>query len=172
MWRTRRRWLIRCKVSITTITGTYTFKNLFYQNSYLQSAENLILPATTLTTYCYNGVFYSCTNLTIGPAILPATTLATNCYRSMFQGCSKLTTAPELPAATLVGSCYYRIFRNCTVLNYIKCLATSISASNCLYQWADSVASSGTFVKASTMSSWTTGSGGIPSGWTVTNATS
>ena len=158
--------------TLATITGTYTFKNLFYQNTYLQSAENLVFPATTLTTYCYNGVFYSCTNLTIGPAILPATTLATNCYRSMFQGCSKLTTAPELPAATLVGSCYYRIFRNCTVLNYIKCLATSISASNCLLQWADSVASSGTFVKAANMSSWSTGSGGIPSGWTVQNATS
>jgi len=62
------------------------------------------------------------------------------------------------------------MFRNCSSLNYIKCLATNISATDCTSIWLEDVSSSGTFVKASSMSSWPTGENGIPSGWTVQNA--
>lgn len=51
------------------------FKNLFSNNDKLISAENLILPATTLSTKCYNSMFGNCQNLIIAPE-LPATTLA------------------------------------------------------------------------------------------------
>ena len=88
----------------------------------------------------------------------------------MFYGCSSLTTAPELPAKFLYSGCYEYMFYNCTNLNYIKCLAISISASNCTTNWVNGVASSGTFTKAASMSDWTTGSDGIPEGWTVQNA--
>ena len=130
------------------------------------SAENLVLPATTLAESCYNGMFYGCTSLTTAP-VLPATTLAQNCYGDMFSYCTNLTTAPELPATTLAQECYSQMFNKCTSLNYIKCLATDISANNCTDYWVDGVASTGTFVKASSMTDWTTGSNGIPSGWTV-----
>ena len=50
-------------------------------------------------------------------------------------------------------------------------LATDISAENCLTGWVDSVAATGTFVKAASMTSLPTGASGIPSGWTVQNAT-
>ena len=86
----------------------------------------------------------------------------------MFDGCISLTTAPELPATTLVYQCYNDMFQNCTSLNYIKCLATNIP-SNCTGFWTHNVALSGTFVKDPSMTSWTTGVNGIPSGWTVTD---
>lgn len=124
------------------------------------------LPATTLATRCYYQMFYNCSSLTAAP-VLPATTLVWYSYQSMFQGCTSLTSAPELPATTLKNGCYNQMFQSCTNLNYIKCLATDISASNCTLYWVSGVASTGTFYKNPAMSSWTTGTDGIPSGWTV-----
>ena len=48
-------------------------------------------------------------------------------------------------------------------------LATDIPANNCLTQWVNGVASTGTFTKAAAMTSLTTGVSGIPEGWTVKN---
>ena len=129
------------------------------------------LPATTLASSCYNGMFDGCTKLVNAP-VLSATTLARYCYSFMFNNCKNLTTAPELPATTLVDWCYASMFKGCTSLNYIKCLATDISASNCTSNWVENVASSGTFIKDASMTSWTTGTtgdDGIPDGWTVIN---
>jgi hypothetical protein len=127
------------------------------------------LPATTMAIYCYADMFAGCTSLTTAPE-LPATTLASQCYYCMFQGCTSLTSAPVLPATTLVERCYCYMFQGCTNLNYIKCLTTNISASNCTYNWVRNVAASGTFVKASSMTSWTTDNNGIPANWTVQDA--
>ena len=124
-----------------TLTDSYTFYRLF-TNTNLLSAENLILPATTLASGCYN---------------------------NMFRDCTSLTTAPELPATKLADRCYQYMFSGCRSLNYIKCLATNISATNCTSNWVRGVASTGTFVKAASMTSWTTGVNGIPEGWTVVN---
>jgi hypothetical protein len=89
----------------------------------------------------------------------------------MFWGCTSLTQAPELPATTLTTGCYQYMFYNCTNLNHIKCLATDISASQCTNHWVGYVlTSSGTFVKAASMTSWVTGFDGIPDGWTVVDA--
>ena len=128
------------------------------------------LPATTLAFGCYSQMFMGCTSLATAPSVLPSTTLETMCYKSMFAGCASLTTAPELPATTLNLMCYSGMFGGCTKLNYIKCLATDISAFNCTSSWVSDVASTGTFVKSPSMNDWTTGSNGIPEGWTVTNA--
>ena len=127
------------------------------------------LPVRTLANYCYQNMFQDCTSLTTAPE-LPATDLADGCYSSMFKGCTSLTTAPELPATTLTKSCYDSMFGGCTKLNYIKCLATDISASDCIYFWVYGVASTGTFVKALSMTSWRKGDDGIPYGWTVQDA--
>jgi hypothetical protein len=87
----------------------------------------------------------------------------------MFSGCTSLTTAPVLPATTLVNTCYYHMFYGCTNLNHVTCLATSITTMYCTSDWLYDVSASGTFVKNSSMSGWTTGANGIPSGWTVQN---
>ena len=88
----------------------------------------------------------------------------------MFSNCTSLTTAPALPATTLAEGCYQNMFNGCTKLNSIKCLATDISASDCTNNWVYNVASTGTFVKAASMTKWTTGSSGIPTGWTAQDA--
>ena len=102
--------------------------------------------------------------------ILPATTLEGGCYQSMFYGCYNLTTAPVLPATTLSDYCYKGMFESCSSLNYIKCLATNINAESCTEYWVVDVSPTGTFVKAASMNDWETGDNGIPEDWTVTNA--
>ena len=132
-------------VNQTDLTGyNRVFSYLFSGSTTITSAENLILPATTLASSCYYG---------------------------MFRGCTSLTTAPELPATTLASSCYQYMFRGCTSLSSITCLATDISASNCTSNWVLSVASSGIFYKASSMRNWgTCGTSKIPCNWTILNA--
>ena len=94
------------------------------------SAENLVLPATTLAESCYNSMFENCTSLTTAPD-LPATTLAENCYHGMFYGCTGLTTTPELPATTLARSCYGGMFAGCTSLTTAPSLSATTLAESC-----------------------------------------
>lgn len=152
-----------------TSIGSYAFMNLFSGCTKLTSAENLVLPATTVGYESYTGMFAYCSSLTTAMSVLPATELWNYCYTNMFIGCSSLTTAPELPAETLREGCYFYMFRGCSSLNYIKCLATYI-AYRSTNAWLDQVASSGTFVKASSMNDWPSGTSGIPSNWSVQNA--
>lgn len=170
----------------------YTFNSLFSGNTHLINSNDLILPATKLTPRCYWFMFKGCTSLTTAPA-LPATTLAQYCYSSLFNGCTSLTAAPELPATELVSSCYFYMFKGCTSLttapelpattlkdecysnmfqgcaslNNIIMLATYIPSSNCMYNWVNGVAPTGTFTKSPEMTTLSTGVNGIPSGWTV-----
>ena len=151
-----------------TITDSNTFAGLFYGNTGLTDASGLLLPATTLALSCYQNMFYDCASLTNAPS-LPATTLAGSCYESMFKSCTSLTTAPELPATTLAQYCYSSMFNGCSKLSAVTCLATDITESGCTTDWLEGVAATGTFTKASDMTSWETGASGIPSGWTVAN---
>ena len=183
----------------TILINNYTFMGLFcdlmdYDNIYcdIVNAKNLILPATTLSTYCYYGMFAGCTALTTAPE-LPATTLTYNCYNSMFHGCTalttapelhattltdncytamfcyctSLTTAPELPATTLTYYCYDSMFNGCTSLNYIKAMFTTTPSTRYTNYWVNNVAATGTFVKNSAAEWDITGINGIPTGWTV-----
>lgn len=123
-----------------TVINNYGLASLFENSNYLISVENLVLPATTLGNYC---------------------------YCNMFSYCSNITTAPELYATTLTEGCYAGMFYGCGNLNSITCLATNISAQDCTSLWVNGVSSTGTFIKAASMNDWTSGSDGIPSGWTV-----
>ena len=150
-----------------TTLADFCYAAMFSGCSNLASAP--VLPAISLAVGCYNYMFRLCTSLTTAPE-LPATTLATQCYSSMFYRCTSLTTAPKLNATTLLNYSYYEMFYGCTSLNNITCLATDISATNCTHNWLYGVAASGTFTKATSMSSWTSGKNGIPSNWTVVTA--
>lgn len=126
----------------TTMPNAWqVYYGLFYFSDELISAENLVLPSNA-TNFCYSYMFYNCRNLTTAP-VLPAASLKNSSYANMFQGCSSLT--------------------------YIKCLATDISASNCLKNWVDGVSATGTFVKDAN-ATWPSGANGIPNDWTVVNA--
>ena len=104
--------------------------NLFEDCTKLVNAENLILPATTLASGCYSGMFYRCTSLTSAPE-LPVTTLANYCYSGMFFGCTSLTSAPELPVTTLAEGCYKSMFYGCTSLTSAPELPATILANDC-----------------------------------------
>lgn len=152
-----------------------TLANSVYQMMFANTGLTTApaLPATTLKPGCYTSMFYQCQSLKTAPA-LPATTLANNCYSNMFYACSKLDQAPVLPASTLVEGCYQNMFNGCSVLRYIKCLATSgFNAMNALANWTAMVWSEGVFTKADNVTDWPTNSNsGIPSGWTVYDASS
>lgn len=172
--------------------GVFAYLFLRQTALYSHPTNELVLPATTLTIACYMSMFDGCTNLTTAPELpaitltdlcyihmfhgcisltkapdLPATMLGRACYQDMFGGCTNLTKAPDLPATTLTGWCYTGMFNDCTNLNSIKCLATDISASYCTTDWLEGTAATGTFTKAASMTSWPTGTSGIPDGWTV-----
>ena len=147
--------------------GTFNFCSLFKRTN-VESAENLVLPALTLTEYCYRALFSWCTYLTKAPQ-LPATTLAKGVYWYMFENCA-IVEAPELLAEHLVAECYGNMFTGCTSLNYIKCMAIDgFSTTNCKQNWVSGVARQGTFVKDSGVSvdTWTRGNSGIPTNWLV-----
>ena len=90
-----------------------TFVSLFSGNETLRYAENLILPATSLSPDCYASLFSDCSNLITAPK-LPATVLEESCYSGMFSGCHSLKKAPNLPAKYLAKSCYEWMFTDCT----------------------------------------------------------
>ena len=111
----------------------YTFIKLFNEDRYIKDASNLILPANTLASYCYQYMFFYCSSLTSAPA-LNATTLASYCYQYMFSSCKSLTTAPELPATTLANYCYSDMFSNCTSLTSAPALHATTLANRCYYR--------------------------------------
>ena len=119
----------------TELPEGYIFSFFSYCTG-LTSAENLILPATTLTDYCYNYMFGGCTSLVTAPE-LPATTLTNNCYYQMFSNCTSLVTAPELPATTLASGCYNQMFINCTSLVTAPELPATTLASSCYLDMFD-----------------------------------
>ena len=175
--------------AMTLVNNCYD--SMFMDCSSLISAP--VLPATTLANGCYGQMFRNCKKLATAPE-LPATKLANDCYSGMFRSCQSLKIAPVLPASETLHGCYWFMFSTCysltTVpailattlksfscsgmlgycgkLNYIKCLATEIEP-NSTGNWVSGVASAGTFVKAASMETWTTGNNGIPSGWRVEN---
>lgn len=184
----------------TSLNGkTYALYNLF-RGANVINAENLILPATTMTDYCYARMFQSCTSL-LSPPEFPATTLSKGCYRSIFDSCSSLTKSPTvLPATTVFSECYFNMFLRCSQMttapiisattfdsngsqhceamlyqcskvNYIKAMFLSTNSSY-LRNWVYGVSSSGTFVKNPALTSYSRGTSGIPNNWTVENASS
>ena len=116
--------------SSTSFSGTYVFGRLFFECYGVISAENMVLPATTLTNYCYDGLFYNCISLKKGPD-LPAKTLADYCYRNMFFGCTSLETAPKLPATVLAKNCYIMMFCGCLSLKSAPALPATTLAAYC-----------------------------------------
>ena len=55
----------------TTLSDSYTFKFLFYNNPTLTDASGLLLPATQLQESCYRYMFQGCTALAAAPRCPP-----------------------------------------------------------------------------------------------------
>ena len=157
----------KCIVLPATTLTDYCYQGMFSGCTNLTATPDL--PATMLANRCYYDMFYGCTGLTTAPATLPATTLVFGNYERMFYNCTSLTTAPNLPAPTLMNSCYKQMFYGCSALTSVTCLATDISISSSVEEWLNGVSATGTFYKASSMSGWTVGTN-VPAGWTIVDA--
>ena len=124
----------------TTLPENNTFRGLFSGNFRLYDARNLLLPATTLSNYC---------------------------YAQMFQDCTSLTEAPVLPAEDLTEGCYQFMFQDCESLESVTCLAfEGINIDGSTTNWLSGVASEGTFYKAARVR-WPRNENGIPDDWEV-----
>ncbi|MCR5660459.1 MAG: hypothetical protein K6G25_14180 [Bacteroidales bacterium] len=152
--------------TITTMEGA-SFAGLFAGNTCGFDASGLLLPATTLSQDCYSSMFAGCSGMSATPVELPALTLAPGCYSNMFEGCDMIPNAPHLPATELVDRCYASMFYQCGTLENVTCLATTINGTDCTKDWLYEVNNPGTFTKAKGASCWSSGSNGIPWGWTV-----
>lgn len=147
---------------------TECYRAMFYDCTSLVNAPEL--PATTLGQGSYYQMFYHCVSLVIAPE-LPAAAIYAQTYLQMFRDCSSLVIAPVILATTASGgtSCH-RMFMGCSSLNYVKCLLTNRTGPNVMKEWLNGVAATGTFVKAPN-ATWELGISGIPSGWTIIDAT-
>lgn len=179
------------------IGASYAFYNLFQRCKILNhESKELVLPATTLSSYCYYSMFSRCEMLTKAPD-LKAETLTRSCYSNMFYRCSSLTEAPEIAAETvapwccqtmfanctsltegpvlkakkLENACYNAMFMSCYKLGSLTCLATDISANNCVgamlsLAGSQVVGDKKLYVdKSMTGANWQ-----LPTGWTVASA--
>lgn len=147
------------------------FVNLFEENTHIINAENLQLPATGLTEYCYFNMFYGCTSL-ITPPELPMPELgadgkikALGCYYGMFMNCTSLERSPKLEAPYVNYGCYDYMFWNCPSLKEITCYVYSTENISSLYS---NVALEGTFYKADVPDYAIENI--VPDGWTIVQA--
>ena len=147
-----------------TTLSQYCYADFFSGNSTLIAPPEL--PAVNLAEYCYYNFFYGCSSLNASPS-LPATTLAVACYMGMYERCYKLTNAPILPATTLAEASYKEMFASCSSLNSITVYADDISAKNCTSNWLRNVATTGTFHNMGSATYIINSVSGIPTGWTV-----
>lgn len=156
----------------TSGVGQTAYSKMFYNCSSLTHPQIASIGTSDIpfsnSSLNLDYMYYGCSALTEAPELPLEPRYFT--YSHMFYNCKSLTRAPELPARTLDnGRGYSNMFCGCSNLNYVKCLATSRDSYYNTEFWLSGVASSGTFVKPSSMTSWGTGPSDIPSGWTIVN---
>jgi len=116
------------------ISGYAAFAELFdgNENLYNHSDKELLLPASSLSDYCYSALFQGCSKLTTAPD-LPAMELAEGCYSLMFSGCANLVNVPKLPATNLTEGCYYNMFSYCASLETTPELHATVLKRDCYW---------------------------------------
>ena len=149
-----------------TYSQTGTFNRLFYGNTNLVNASDLLLPATTLTTDCYTWTFHSCSSMVTAPAVLPATTLTGGCYQGMFEG-TAITETPVIYGTNSMAYTFSYTFNNCPNLNkvYVYLTGNQKNTSN-INNWLQNVAATGDFYNLGGATFTIDSPSGIPVGWT------
>lgn len=118
-------------MSSTTFLQGYTFYKLFYNDTHVVDASQMLLPSLTIRGGSYREMFRGCTSLYKAPSVISATTLAGNCMRSMFAGCTSLEYAPTLPATTMANYAYSGMFVDTTALRNPPALPATTLAIEC-----------------------------------------
>ena len=123
-------------INQTTLPASYTFCSLF-KCSNINSAEHLILPATTLLASCYRAMFSWAGNLTISPTFTDVTPV-TECYKFMFEACGKLTKITCLANSNLNSNafeCWTTGTKNITDVVFVKHANTTTGSSAGTSTW-------------------------------------
>ena len=181
----------------TVIQNNYQFRKLFSGVTTITSAENMVIPATTVRQQCYSQMFQGCTSLIKTPKTVGSSAMTWSgqyCFSNMFSYCTSLTTPSStlLPALNLGTQCYWYMFEGCTALQTAPDLPAPNTASQCyqgmfkncsslnyikvlsnssftMTEWVSGVASSGTFVKNPNATWSSCGATRYPCGWTITD---
>lgn len=119
---------------VVNLHNAYAFRMFFMRNRIIDASE-LVLPATTLTKYCYDEMFKQNYELKQPPKILPALTLAEYCYHEMFEYCYEIENSPILPALYGVKNCYENMFTYCQKIKKITCLLRNQTTVDCTRDW-------------------------------------
>jgi len=128
--------------NVLTLTDNYALAYLFSESDGLVDASDLILPSTTLTKGCYEG---------------------------MFSNCQHLRRAPRIIAAAAATDCYKEMFANCRQLSWLEVNFSNWPMGS-TDSWVQNVAQNGTFVSPVALPLITSTSN-IPTGWIVSNPT-
>lgn len=158
-------------LSYTTFSGSTASFSINGNIMSLVNSTGFSAMTVVSNEYQFNKLFAGTRVITAEDLALPATTIAAYGYMGLFENCTQLYKSPELPALTLTSNCYNGMFKGCSNLSHIRCYATGITASNCTYNWVQNVATAGTFVKNTSMTSWTIGNNGIPTNWVTQSYT-
>lgn len=154
---------------------TYTFVQLFSECPVID-ASNLVFPFKLIKANMYYYMFNYCTQLETPPTSIWPKSDGTflvrvdyNSCRYMFRECRKLTKSPIIYTYVKydndVQGTFEYMFSGCTALSEVTALCNYYS--NMFNYWLPNAPATGTFTKLSTVTSWSSGSSGIPSGWTV-----
>ena len=146
------------------------FQYLFYGNTALVDAENLVLPATSIGGWTYCNMFENCTNLAKAPKELPATYISSSnwAYSGMFLN-TAITKSPYIRITNVPNQVCAQMFDGCSSLAEIKVDYTGGFGTGSFSNWVRGVAATGTFYYNGTTT--TRGASYIPSGWTITTFT-
>lgn len=110
--------LINVSANGQTVTGSFSFYNLFKDTPIL-NANDLVLDPIKISYGCYLQMFQNCTNLVYGPSLLKAKTGSTSCLQKMFSGCTKMETCfTAISLTTIPNYCCDKTFEGCSKLKY------------------------------------------------------
>ena len=103
------------------------------------STTNLLIDSGGSWDFIFHRLFKNCDITT--PPRLPATTLSRWCYEGMFIWCQNLAHAPELPATELTTLCYSGMFQSSSVAELPAIYATSFDYDSCqsMFAWCSNI---------------------------------
>lgn len=132
-----------------TFTSTTAAFNVYGNIMSLCYGDNFVGQTTLPAPYTFCSILKCARVHSAENLILPATTLLASCYRAMFSWAPYITTSPVLSSATPVTECYKFIFESCISLRKITCLADSNLNSNAFECWTTATPNTNeiTFIK-------------------------
>lgn len=158
------------------IYSQYAFRKLFYGQTNLVNAYELVLPAVNADNGCYMEMFANCTNLTHPPVQLPKIqNYPSLAYEAMFSGCTSLQFTPAIESEYAISNySMANMFAYCSSLNTVFINLSEFDTTESVHpNWLYGVAETGTFYCPRSLGSNKTirrGASFCPNGWTVINS--